>query len=120
MDRPVGREGLRPGGLVARSLEGSAAAGEPVPGAVLEEDPVLAAVAIEAKHQRVRRAPAARSLMKPTEQRAARAVVDLCRDLSFGATRREFLARRGGYGVGREPTDRNVAAPRLQSGGAAS
>ena len=71
VDRAVGckRLGLRR--LIALAFEASSAAGQPVPRAVFVKHPILAAVAIDAKSQRVGRAPAARLVVEPAKQHAA-------------------------------------------------
>ncbi len=73
MDGAIGEERLGGGGLIP-ALEGRPAAGPPVLGAVFEEHPVLSPVPVDAESQRVGRAPAARAVMEPADERSARAI----------------------------------------------
>src|SRR5687768_6654087 len=69
--------------------------------AVFVEDPILAAVAVDSEHERVRRAPAAGRFMEPADQRSAAAVITAhrkfsgCRKLVVQRPRRNDLREPG-------------------------
>src|SRR5262245_11713591 len=73
--RTVGSEWLCRRRLIAVAFEAALAAGAVVARAVLEEDPVFPAVAVEAQGQRVGSAPTARALVEEAEEHSATPVI---------------------------------------------
>ena len=69
----VGRPRLRLCRLIL-AFERCAAARKPTPRPILKEQPVIASVAIDSHHQRIRHPPAARLRVKPAEQNSAPAI----------------------------------------------